>query len=108
MSGISELFPARAGMRRNAVRPSESSGAKIIRMWRLFGHPPSDVFQRYDWPRERPTPFAPGKPMKSIQSAKCLVVGLLLTLACAALGAPQKFGTRTLEIPDPQGFVALS
>lgn len=46
--------------------------------------------------------------MKSGQSSRWIVAGLLFTLAIAAIAAPQTFGARQLEIPEPQGFVALS
>jgi hypothetical protein len=46
--------------------------------------------------------------MKSKQSSRWIVASFLLTLALATVAAPQKFGTRQLEIPEPRGFVPLS
>jgi hypothetical protein len=37
-----------------------------------------------------------------------MIAAMLLTLAVATAAAPQKFGTRQLEIPEPRGFVALA
>jgi hypothetical protein len=46
-----------------------------------------------------------GNAMKPLQWT---VAGLFLALTIGAVATPQKFGTRQLEIPDPQGFVPLS
>jgi hypothetical protein len=46
--------------------------------------------------------------MRSKQPSRWIVATFLLTLALATVAAPQKFGTRQLEIPEPRGFVPLS
>jgi hypothetical protein len=51
------------------------------------------------------THHKPGNAMKPLQWT---LAGLLLALAVGAMATPQKFGSRQLEIPDPQGFVPLS